>query len=265
MPSGKMIGGLYRLISRYRGFAVLGCLALVAGGRAWAADPACPVVSLPHLALPATRTAVSHQRPIEVVAFGSSSTEGIGASAPDRTYPSRLEALLRAHWPGMSVTVLNQGIGGQTIDALVARLDADVLAVRPTLVIWQIGTNEAMRGMDPAQFGGLLDEGIKRITAAGSDVILMDYQLAPRMPPEEALSVYREIIAREADIRSVSLFSRAALMREWNAANPAENVMIGPDGLHHSDHGYACLAAALGEAIVTAVVDPAAKLSAKVK
>ena len=63
--------------------------------------------------------------------MGSSSTEGIGASAPDRTYPARLEALLRARWPGMpAVTVLNQGIGGQTVDAMLARLDTDVLAAR---------------------------------------------------------------------------------------------------------------------------------------
>ena len=151
------------------------------------------------------------------------------------------------------------------VDAMTARLATDVLAAHPTLVIWQVGTNESLRAMDPDRFAALLDDGVKRITAAGSDVILMDYQLAPRMPPEEKRDVYGTIIAREANTRAVSLFSRAKLMREWNAISPADPAMIGPDGLHHSDHGYACLAAELGDAIVAAVVEPVAQVSAKLK
>ena len=59
-------------------------------------------------------------------------------------------------------------------------------------MIWQVGTNEALRGMDPARFDALLDEGLRRLAAAGSDVVLMDYQIAPRMPPEETRAVYRD-------------------------------------------------------------------------
>ena len=100
---------------------------------------------------------------------------------------------------------------------MLARLDADVLAARPTLVIWQVGTNEALRGMDPAKFDALLDEGLRRLATIGGDVVLMDYQIAPRMPPEATREVYGAIIAREAKAHSVSLFSRASLMRSWQA------------------------------------------------
>ena len=192
-----------------------------------------------------------------IVAFGSSSTEGAGASGPDRAYPARLEAWLRARWPGAAVTLLNRGRGGQTIDAMLERLDTDVLAGRPTLVIWQAGANEAIRGADPARFGALLDEGVRRIVAAGGDVVLMDNQIAPKLPVWESQGVYGAILAGEATARSVSLFSRTALMREWTAAQPPAEGMIGADGLHHTDRGYACLAASLGAAIAAAVRDPA--------
>ena len=234
--------------------AILAFLPPGAANEARAAEIACPPAAPRHLELPATRAAFSSGRAIAIVAFGSSSTEGAGASAPDRSYPARLAAILRARWPGADLTLLNRGAGGQTIEAMLARLDRDVLAVRPALVIWQAGANDALRGLDPARFGALLDEGVRRITATGGDLVLMDNQIAPRLPVTERLAVYGGVLAHEAALRSVSLFSRTALMQEWRAAAaPGEETMIGRDGLHHTDLGYACLAESLGAAIVTSV------------
>jgi acyl-CoA thioesterase-1 len=227
-------------------------LMLLVGGSAFASEAPCPAALPMHLNLPVTRAAIAHGQPITIVALGSSSTAGTGASAPDRTYPARLEAMLHASWPAESVSTLNRGIGGQTLDAVLPRIETDVIAAKPTLVIWQVGTNEAMRGMDPARFEALLDEGLRRLATIGSDVVLMDYQIAPRMPPEPAREVYGAIIAKEAQAHSVPLFSRAALMRAWQAVDPTASDMIGPDGLHHSDRGYACLAESLDSAIVSA-------------
>lgn len=244
---------------------IRGVLTLFVVADAFAFEPRCPTAVPMHLDLPATRTAIAHDQAITIVALGSSSTEGAGASAPDRTYPARLEALLRANWPDDHVTILNRGIGGQTVDAVLPRLGTDVIAARPTLVIWQIGTNEVLRDMDPARFDALLDEGLRRLATIGSDVVLMDYQIAPRMPPEAKREIYGGIIAREARAHSVALFSRAALMRSWRATDPTTSDMIGPDGLHHSDRGYACLAASLDSAIVAATAPRVAVVSVKLK
>jgi acyl-CoA thioesterase-1 len=223
--------------------------ATLASGGALAEGSTCPTTTLAHILLPATRVAVFHGRPVTIVALGSSSTEGAGATAPDQTYPARLAEYLRAAWPDVAVTVLNKGIGGQLVDSVLPRIDADVLARQPTLVIWQIGTNEELRGMDQAQFAALLDEGVRRIQASGADLVLMDSQIAPRIEPDRLVS-YDAIIADEARIAHVPLFSRTALMREWQKAEPPVTGMVGADGLHHTDRGYACVAASLGEAIV---------------
>lgn len=253
-----------RIASWAGGVAVSMAMSLFAIGGARAAETPCPPSTPRHVDLPATRAAVSAGRPITIVAFGSSSTAGAGATAPDRTYPARLEARLKTRLPNTPVTVLNRGSGGQTVEAMLARLDDDVLAVRPTLVIWQAGANEALRGTDPTRFEALLDEGVRRIVAAGSDLVLMDNQVAPRLPPTESQAVFGAVLAREARVRSVSLFSRTALMREWQtAATPAIELpkgetsaedMIGRDGVHHTDRGYACLAASLGDAIAASTV-----------
>jgi len=265
MPSVKICPGMIVPLTRLGSIVLRGIVVILLAADALAAEPHCPAVGLVHLELPVTRAAISRNRPITVVALGSSSTEGAGASAPDRTYPARLDALLHMSWPGAAVTIRNKGVGGQTVDAVMARLDADVLAEKPTLVIWQVGTNEALRGMDPAYFEARLDEGLRRIAAIGSDVILMDYQIAPRMPAQEKRAEYRAIIAKEAAAHGVSLFSRADLMRAWLAIDPGASDMIGPDGLHQSDRGYACLAASLDSAIVAATAPRIAAVKVNLK
>src|SRR5262249_58286659 len=96
---------------------------------------------LPHLA-----HRLSAGMPAKIVAIGSSSTSGFGASSPAATYPSRLEAELRQHFPGHDLTVVNRGVYSEELPNMLARFDTAVIAQRPHLVIWQFGTNALMYG-----------------------------------------------------------------------------------------------------------------------
>src|SRR5438552_18085586 len=73
--------------------------------------------------LPLSRTALrlSGGLPIKIVAIGSSSTYGAGASSPTRSYPSRLEVELRRHFPGHPLSVVNRGVGGEEVSDMLAR------------------------------------------------------------------------------------------------------------------------------------------------
>jgi lysophospholipase L1-like esterase len=128
-----------------------------------------------------------------------------------------------------------------------------VLDAVPTLVIWQNGGHAALREMDVAEFEALTRSGVREFRARGIDVILMDNQLAPRIVSRPGHALYDAVLARVAAETGVSLFSRAALMRDWAAAEPDGQPMIGEDNLHHTDRGYACVAAALAAAIEAAV------------
>ena len=110
-----------------------------------------------------------------VLAIGSSSTEGVGASAPVNAYPHQLEVTLERFFSGLDVEVQNAGIGGETADATVARLEQALRqAAKPDLVIWQVGTNDAVRGGDEAQFRALLERGIAASRRASVDLIMLD-------------------------------------------------------------------------------------------
>jgi len=239
---------------RWSVYASVLAIALLTCIPAWAADSPCPPVPVPRLSLPATSAALAAGRPIGIVALGSSSTAGVGASAPNKSYPSLLQAALRAAWPGHEIKVFNQGLGGEEVDGMVARLDRDVIATHPVLVIWQSGTNAALRHMDPDVFDATLDAGLTKLTSTGADVVLMDNQLSPKIDAAPDHEAYGAAIARDAAKHHDSLFSRAELMREWQAGGA--NDLIGPDGVHHSDRGYACVASVLAQAIIEAVKTP---------
>src|SRR5882757_5441459 len=130
-------------ILRRAGLAALLIIAL-AGLHPVAAAPSCaaptPLDRL-QARLPHVVAKLLAGQPITIVAFGSSSTEGIGASTPGRAYPSRLQADLAAALPRAQIRVVNKGVGGEREAEMIRRFDRDVLAEHPDLVIWQVGAN----------------------------------------------------------------------------------------------------------------------------
>ena len=212
------------------------------------APPSLPAVHLPHL-----RAAL--QRGVEgvIVALGSSSTAGAMASDPGHSYPAVLQEALSRALPRLHLAVLNRGIGGQDAPEELGRLEPDVIAVRPQLVIWQVGANGALRNADPAEFRRMVTEGVNRLRAAGIDVILMDNQHAPQVDAAAEHAVMNETLAQVAAATGVSLFPRSRLMEEWSEEGAPPVEFVATDGLHHNNRGYTCVADMMAAEIVAAL------------
>ena len=193
---------------------------------------------------------IEAKQPVLIVAVGSSSTAGTGASGPDLTYPSRLEAALRQRLPGVELKVLNRGRGGEDAGEELARLDREVVAAHPDLVIWQVGTNAVLRRDDLAEDAELMQRGVDLLKGDGIDVVLMDLQYAPRVLNRPAYPAMQELIAATAEHEAVGLFHRFAVMQSWQANGRLGAALIGGDGLHMTDASYGCLATSLAESLV---------------
>ncbi|HEX4173768.1 MAG TPA: GDSL-type esterase/lipase family protein [Acetobacteraceae bacterium] len=241
---------------------LFGCALLLTPALSPLAAPACP--STPPtapMALPHLLSAVSHGVEGLIVALGSSSTQGAMASDLAHSYPAVLQQALSAALPEAHVAVINRGIGGQDATEEVARLDADVLAVRPQLVIWQVGANGALRNADPAVFRSTVAAGVRRLQAAGADVILMDNQQSPALLARASEPEFDHELAGVARDTGAALFSRRALMQAWSHEGAPLVQFIASDGLHHNNHGYQCIAQSLASAVVDALT-PAPPLTA---
>jgi acyl-CoA thioesterase-1 len=202
--------------------------------------------------------------PIKVVAIGSSSTYGAGASSAAGSYPSRLEVELERHFPGHDVTVVNRGVNGEEAADMVARFDTAVIAEQPDLVLWQVGTNSLLRDRPLDSRATVLHEGLARLKLTRADVVLIDPQFAPRVVAKgHAVDDTIAILETVARQERVGLFHRFAMMRRWHEVDglPFET-FVSPDGLHMNDWSYSCLAKWLGVAITEAATRPTATASA---
>jgi acyl-CoA thioesterase I len=219
--------------------------------------PACVVPKdVARLALPLKRTArqLDAGKLTLVVALGSSSTAGVGASSAVMAYPNRLMVELGQRFPKQPLMVLNRGIPGARAVDMLARFDETAAAEHPDLVLWQVGTNAVLRGYEHAKSDAVIRDGIRRMKAIGADVVLIDPQFAPKVIANPEIDDMVDLISSAGAQAKADVFHRFALMRYWHDVEkiPFET-FLSSDGLHMNDWAYSCFAKALAEAIGDAV------------
>jgi acyl-CoA thioesterase-1 len=195
--------------------------------------------------------------PITIVAIGSSSTAGAGASSAAASYPNRLAVELKQLFPNQSITVINRGVGGEEVGDMLKRFDSAVIAAKPDLVLWQFGTNSVMHDSKLSDRDTSIHDGIQKIRATGADVVLIDPQFAPKVLMKTGIASMIELIATTAKGEDVDLFPRFNVMKHWSEVDHmAFETFLSSDGLHMNDWGYACMAKGLGMAIAEAARRP---------
>ncbi|MGH6672459.1 MAG: SGNH/GDSL hydrolase family protein [Xanthobacteraceae bacterium] len=198
-------------------------------------------------------------KPLVIVAIGSSSTAGAGASSPAASYPSRLAAELKDRLRGHVVKVVNRGVNGEVVSQMMARFASGVVAERPQLVLWQLGTNSVLRNRPLQPHSRDLLQGIEELKNIGADVVLIDPQYAPRVIAKPETPSMVDQIAIAARDEDVDLFHRFGIMRDWYVTQHRSfDVFVSPDGLHMNDWGYACWAKLLAASVVQAANPPVA-------
>jgi lysophospholipase L1-like esterase len=201
--------------------------------------------------LPALSAALADRKPVRIVALGSSSTAGAGASGPRATYPARLQAELSERLPGIKVSVDNLGVGGQLASDMLPRIGKEVLPRRPTLVIWQTGVNDAVRHVDIDAFGRTVGRGIEQLRRSGVDVVLLDMQYFPGSRGVRGFARYLDVMHGAAAARNVPIMRRFAIMEHLvKSAQFRPDQLLAPDLFHSSDLTYACLGDFIAEAML---------------
>ncbi|WP_339076688.1 SGNH/GDSL hydrolase family protein [Acetobacter sp. AC2005] len=200
--------------------------------------------SLPHVA-----RLLRHKKPVKITLFGSSSTEGVGASSIAASYAGVFEQTLRAAVPD-KLEVINRGIGGQGAVQMHARL-AQVLADKADLVIWQGGVNDPLTGVNLADFEQLTRDDLQALRENGADIALMDLQwcrLLDECPLAPAFQASVHALGRELEM---PVFPRFDLMKQWSKTYGLRREDLSPDGIHMGDIGYRLL----GEAVAKWVLE----------
>ena len=222
-----------------------------------------PVVPIP-FDCGLTHFALSLRGRAKIVAIGSSSTVGRGGIKP---YPERLLSLLQVPYPNAKITMVNQGIGGQEAPIEFQRFHTDVIAEKPDLVIWQVGTNAIWQSPSsvppPPSFdettSAIRDGLVKLRDQTQADVVLMDLQYVPAVltpaKKEKAIAMVKAI--SELARNGVNVFRRFAFMKGlYEVEQVSFDRMVDPADehrLHDSDWTTDRVAWAMKLAIIDGV------------
>jgi hypothetical protein len=169
----------------------------------------------PDFGLPKVARAISAKK-LDIAVIGTASSELNGAAGTNIAYPTWLEESLRRLLPGVAVKVTTHARPRETASEMEAKLQRVLGETKPALVIWQTGTADAIRGVDPDEFRASLDDGIDKLRAAGTDIAFMNMQYSPRIEAMLAVSAYADAMRIVAVKREAVLFDRFTIMKRWN-------------------------------------------------
>jgi hypothetical protein len=201
-------------------------------------------------ALPKLADVVKSGRPLNILVIGSRSST-IGASE-DSAYPARLQAALREQLPpSVVVNVSVEVQARKSAEEVDKDLPALLAAKKPALVVWQTGTVDAMRSVDPDDFRGAVEDGIAAMQNAGADVVLMNLQYSPRTETMISVPPYLDNMRAVAQQHDVPLFDRFAIMRQWND-NGDFDLFNSSHGIELAKQVHDCIGRALSRFVIGA-------------
>jgi GDSL-like Lipase/Acylhydrolase family len=195
-------------------------------------------------------TAVTTQRRLRIAVVGTGSSALAGPDGPPSAYPARLEVALNQRLSGIPVKVITLLRTRQTAEDLAKGMDKLLADEKPDVVIWQTGTIDAIRRLDPDTFKAALEDGVERLHKGGADVILMNQQYSPRTESMITLGPYADVMRVVAQHYGIPLFDRLGIMRHWSDTGAFDLYAAGRDNvLAHRVHDC------IGRAIATLVID----------
>jgi hypothetical protein len=162
-----------------------------------------------------TAKALKGNQPLKIVVVGGNSTSGKANTRTELAFPGRLEAELKRRHPEAPIEVTIHTHVGVVTARKLELITGPVIQAKPTLVVWQAGTADAVKGTDVEQFSVSLAEGVDAMQGAGIDVLLMDPQYSPMTAALINFSPYRSEVEQVAMTRRTVVFQRHELMRYW--------------------------------------------------
>jgi hypothetical protein len=152
---------------------------------------------------------------LDILVVGAGSSILPGASGATKAFPARLQNALAEKLPAIAVKVATDLKAARSAAEMVSTLKPALAAAKPALMIWQTGTVDAVRSVEPDQFNASLEQGIAIARTAGADVILMNMQFSPRTESMIALGIYIENMRWVALQHEFPLFDRFSIMKLW--------------------------------------------------
>lgn len=192
--------------------------------------------------LPNVAAALQKRRTVRILAIGNSAGRRHGG------YTRQVERILKQVVKGADVVVINRGVSGELAANAALRIKNEVAMTNPDLVIWQVGTDDALAFVPLDELGETVQSTITWLKEHNVDVVLAGLQYVDRVAQDDHYYRVRELLRDIATKEHVMIIRRYEAMQFIAAAQEAGNG-FGPDEFERTENGYNCLAQYLASAI----------------
>jgi acyl-CoA thioesterase-1 len=245
-------------------FAIAFCLLLAPAARAQdtgltlSAPPLSPPCDVPAFdiaapaSLPNVTAALQQGERVRILAIGSSSTLGSGASSKGKSYPSQLESILEHALKGSDIVMVNRGVAGEMAEITAERIRSEVALRKPDLVLWQLGTNDALARIPIGEFEDTVRSTVRWLKANKIDVVLVGVQYTTRLARDANYNAIRSSLQKIAAEENILYVRRYDAMR-FIAQRRANLQLMAGDNFHLNDLGYQCMAEHVAHAVIVSL------------
>lgn len=193
-----------------------------------------------------TAARIEAGKKVRVLAIGSSATWSAGKPS---SYPSRLEKLLENVWKGVNVEVINRGVSGEIAAVSARRLINEAAILRPQLVLWQLGTNDAVARVPLVEFETTVRATVRMLHKNGIDVVLVGLQYTPKFARDDHWVAVRAVLDRIASEENL-LYVRRDRAMEFLAQTRSAVELGAEEEFSLADLGFPCMAEHIAQAMV---------------
>jgi lysophospholipase L1-like esterase len=198
--------------------------------------------------LPNVTATLETRKTVRVLAIGSSSTYGVGASSGSKNYPAQLTDILERALKGINVEIINRGVSGEVAKTTAERLRVEVALTHPDLVLWQLGTNDALARVPIDEFDDTVTSTIEWLKQNKIDIVLVGLQYTARFARDDNYAAVRDTLRKIATQQNILYVRRFEAMRYISSVRNAP--IVSNDDLHLNDLGYHCMAEHIAHAVI---------------
>jgi lysophospholipase L1-like esterase len=200
--------------------------------------------------LPNVTIALQKHKRIRILTIGASASAGPGATHGG--YTALIRQILERAIQGLDVTIINRGVSGELAADAARRIMTQIALEEPDLVLWQVGTNDALAYIPVEAIEATVVDTIRRLRQYKVDLILVGLQGVGEMLRDQHYIAVRDMLRKVAARENVIIIRRSEAMKIIDQAK-GDGMGYIPDEFERNEAGYTCLAQYIARAITLGV------------
>lgn len=197
--------------------------------------------------LPQVIQALKLRKTIRIVTIGASSKGGRGSN---QDYQHLIEQMLEKTIPGVDVKMIDRGISGELARDAAARIKTEVALAQPDLVLWQLGTHDALMHVPVDEFTATVSDTVDWLRTHRIDVVMVGLHYLRKLVRDEHYQAIRRALRTTAERKRVLWIGRYEAMQVIEQARATAGGPS-PNEFAMTDEGYTCLSEYVARALTS--------------